>query len=303
MHSWIASAGVTVAPVRETGDLAGSLGIAGPALPQRMLDAIAERVGVAIAKTHAARQSMEAEVARRSENLKSAVLDALAHEIRGPLATVKVSVNTLLSQPVNAAQQRELLAIIDEEADRMKQWIEDAVQVSSSEAAELRPRKAPSAMKHVVARAMEGLGPQLEGRPVEVAVDESLPLALCDAEMMEKVIRQLLDNAIKYSPPGSPIRVAAEFTGAEIVIGVSDSGCGVPKNEQQRIFERHYRGRSGNSAVPGTGLGLPSVKCILEAHGGEIWVKSAPGKGSVFQISLPVMTEVTPEQCEDLERR
>ena len=128
---------VSVVPIRESGNLAGSLGIAGPPLPQRMLDAVAERIGVAIAKAHAARQSLEAELARRSEDLKSAVLDALAHEIKGPLSTVKVCVSTLLSQqPGDAAQQRELLDIVDEEADRMKQWIDDAVRMSSREASE-----------------------------------------------------------------------------------------------------------------------------------------------------------------------
>jgi two-component system sensor histidine kinase KdpD len=212
------------------------------------------------------------------------------------LATVKVSTSTLLSDhPGDAAQQRELLQIIDEEADRMKQWIDEAVQMSSREASDLRLRKTPSPVKEVVGRAMQGFGMLLDDRPVEVEISESLPHAVCDAEMIEKVIRQLLDNAIKYSPPGSPIRVSAEFTGAEIVISVADSGRGIPKGDQQRIFEKYYRGRNGGSDVPGTGLGLPSVKCILEAHGGEIWVHSDPGSGSIFRFSLPVMPEASPE--------
>lgn len=285
---------VSVVAIRESGTLAGSLGIVGPALSQALLDAIAERVGVAITKAHAARQSMEAELARRSENLKSAVLDALAHEIKSPLSTVKVSVSTLLSQqPGSAEQQRELLNIVVQEADRMNHWIDDAVQMSSREAREFRFTKTPNQIRTVVGRAMEGLVPN--GRTIDVEIDESLPLAIFDAEMIEKVIRQLLDNAIKYSPVGSPIRISTEFTGAEIVIGVSDCGCGIPKSDQQRIFEKHYRGRAGGSDIPGTGLGLSSAKCIMEAHGGEIWVKSALGAGSVFRISLPVTLEAPPE--------
>lgn len=268
-----------------------------------MLDVIAERVGVTIEKAHAARQSMEAELIRRSENLKSAVLDALAHEIKGPLATVKISVSTLLSQqPGNAEQQQELLKIINEETDRMKQWIEDAVRMSSRDASDLHLRKTPSQIRPVVERAMDGLG-RLDGRPIELAIDDSLPLAVFDEAMIEKVIRQLLDNAIKYSPPGSPIRISAEFTGAEIIIGVSDCGLGIPKNDQERIFEKHYRGQNGSGHVPGTGLGLSSAKCILEAHGGEIWVQSNPGVGSFFRISLPVIMEASSEHSEDLERR
>lgn len=295
---------LSIVAVRESGELAGSLGIAGVPLSQGLLEAIAERVGFAMAKSHNARQSMEAELARRSENLKSAILDALAHEIRGPLATVKVSVSTLMSQrPGDAAQQRELLQIIDEEADRMKEWIDEAIRMSASKASEIQLRKTLNPVKDIVARAMESFGLLLQGRAVDVEIGESLPLAVCDAEMIEKVIRQLLDNAVKYSSPGSPIRVSAEFTGAELVISVADSGSGIPKEEQQQIFEKYWRGRNGTSAVPGTGLGLSSAKCILEAHGGEIWVHSAPGSGSVFRISLPVIMERSAKDYEDSARR
>ncbi len=286
---------VSVIAIREGSNLAGSLGIAGAPISQRLLDEVAERVSVTIAKGHAARQSMEAELLRRSENLRAAVLDALAHEIKSPLSTVKVSVSTLLSQrPGSPDQQRELLQIINEEADRMRQWIDDAVRMSSYEAGAIRLRKTPNQVKDVIASVISSLGALLAGRPLEVQIDESLPLAILDAELIEKVIWQLLDNAIKYSPPGSPIRVSAEFTGAEIVVSVADSGCGIPKPDQERIFEKYYRGGAASSRVSGTGLGLPSAKYIMEAHGGEIWVTSVPGSGSVFRISLPAAVEALP---------
>ncbi len=285
---------VSVVAMWEGSSLAGSLGIAGAPISQRLLDEVAERVSVAIAKGHAARQSMEAELLRRSENLRAAVLDALAHEIKSPLSTVKVSVSTLLSQrPGNPEQQRELLQIIDEEADRMRQSIDDAVRMSSYEAGAIRLRKTPNQVKQVVAGAISSLGALMADRSLEVQIDESLPSAALDAELIQKVIWQLLDNAVKYSPAGSPIRVSAEFTGAEIVVSVADSGCGIPKPDQERIFEKYYRG-AASSRVAGTGLGLPSAKCIMEAHGGEIWVTSTPGSGSVFRISLPVAVKVTP---------
>ena len=295
---------VSVVAIMESGNLAGSLGVAGHPLPDRMLNALAERIGVAITKAHAVHQSMEAELLRRSENLKSAVLDALAHEIRNPLGTVKVSVRTLLSQhPGNASQQRELLTIIDEEVDRIQRGIDEAVQVSSREAAEIHLRKTPNPVKPVVMRALEGQGLALSGRQIEVAVDESLPLAVFDAELIEKVIWQLLDNAIKYSPPGSPIRVSAECSGTGIIVSVADSGCGISESDQQRIFEKHYRCPAPGSRIQGSGLGLSSAKAILEAHGGGIWVQSAPGAGSVFRFSLPLIMEASPEHCEDFERR
>jgi two-component system, OmpR family, sensor histidine kinase KdpD len=295
---------VSVVPVRVNGDRAGSLGIAGTSFSRSMLHAVAERVGVALARAGAVQESMAAELTRRSENLKSAVLDALAHEIKGPLATIKVSVSALLSrQPGNAAQQREMLTIIDEEADRIEGWIDDTIQVSHSEAAELRLEKRPNSVKQVVARALEGLGPLAAGRPIDVAIPESLPAAVFDGELIEKVIRLVLDNALKYSPPGSPIGVSAQFTGAEMVLSVADRGCGIPDGERERIFRKHYRGRAAKQGPPGTGLGLASAKCIMEAHGGEIWVTSSPGAGSVFHMSLPVAVRDSDERPESAERR
>lgn len=282
----------------------GSLGIAGASLSRQALDDVAQRITVAVARARAARESLDAELLRRSETLKSAVLDALAHELKGPLATIKVSVSTLLSAcPGNPAQQRELIEIINEELERTASWIDNAIRMSSRDATDVRLNKASYQIGKVVARAMEGLGPQLDGRDIRIQLADPLPDASFDAEMIEMVIRQLADNAIKYSPPRSPIRIGAEFTGAELVITVADSGCGIPYEDQERIFEKHYRGRARGSGTPGTGLGLASAKCIMEAHGGEIWVKSAPGSGSVFHISLPVSMEAPIEHYENLDRR
>jgi two-component system sensor histidine kinase KdpD len=292
-----------IVPIRRGGELVGSLGLTGVSLSAAMAGAIAERVGVALARAYTAQASMAAELARKAENLKSAVLDALAHEIKSPLATIKVSVTTLLSQQSgDAAQQHELLTIIDEESDRIEGWIDDAIHVSRSDAARLRLKKQSNSMKQVAERALEGLGPLAGSRSIEVRIPESLPMAEFDAEMIEKVIRLVLDNALKYSPPGSPIVVSAEFTGAEIVLNVEDHGPGVPDSEKERIFESYYRGSSGRQSTTGAGLGLASAKFIMQAHGGEIWVTSAPGSGSAFHISLPATRDVPDEQPQSAER-
>ena len=195
--------------------------------------------------------------------------------------------STLLSQrPGDPQQQRELLEIIDEEAERMRQWIDDAVRISSHEAGEIRLAKAPNRVKDAVARAVEGLGLLLDGRVLEVEIDESLPLAMFDAELMEKVIWQLLDNAIKYSSAGSPIRVSAEFTGAEIVVSVADSGCGIPKRDQQRIFEKYYRGRAAGHACFGHRPGAAE----REMHHGGSWRRDLGEQRSGFRLGVPHLT-------------
>jgi two-component system sensor histidine kinase KdpD len=108
--------------------------------------------------------------------------------------------------------------------------------------------------------------------------------------MIARVVKQLLNNALKYSPAGAPLAISAERSGAAIVINVVDSGPGVAEDERERIFEKYYRGRASRSRTPGTGLGLSSAKSIVEAHGGKIWVTAAPGGGAAFHVSLPITT-------------
>lgn len=292
--------GLSAVPIPGGG---AAIAVAGASLSRRELEGLAERVAVALARSAAAREKVAAEVEKRAQSLKSAVLDALAHEIKGPLATVKVSATTLLSaRPGSLEQQRELLSIIDEETDRIGRWIDQAVQVSRREASELVLHRASHSIRDAVNGAVAALGALAAGREIETRAPDSIPEAVFDAEMIERALLLLLDNAARYSPAGSPITVSAEFTGAEIVVGVRDRGPGVPEPERERIFEPYYRGPD-HPGVPGTGLGLPSAKRIVEAHGGEIWVASAPGGGAVFFFSLPVHVSESDERLASAERR
>ncbi len=143
-------------------------------------------------------------------------------------------------------------------------------------------------MRGLVLLALEPMRPFLLDRPVAVQVEPSLPPAECDAELTQRVVKLLLDNALKYSPPGSPITVACGLGGCAIEISVADAGPGVPEDEQARIFEKHFRGSRHRSSIPGTGLGLASAKHLTEAQGGEIWVTNRPGGGAAFHFTLPV---------------
>ena len=279
---------LSVTPIRHGSELAGSIGIHGSGISALLLSAIAARVGMGLARMYAIERSTEAEVARRSEELKAAVLDALAHEIRSPLNSIKMATTTLLSgRLVSDSNRREMLTVIDEETDRMDRFIDEAVQMSRIEARELPLSSGPQDMSRLIPAAVEGMGALTSRREVVVEVPESLPLAKCDRDMILRVLRQLLNNALKYSPEGSPLTVSAEYTGATIVINVVDRGPGVAEDERERIFEKYYRGRAARNGAVGTGLGLASVKCIVEAHGGEIWVTNAPGGGAAFHVSLP----------------
>jgi two-component system, OmpR family, sensor histidine kinase KdpD len=284
-----ADAAYQAIPIRHGGEVAGSMVIVGPGVSLRLLSAIAPRVGMGLAQLYAIKRTTEAEVARRSEELKSAMLDALAHEIRSPLNSVKMAATTLLSGRVaSEPNRREMLTIIDEEADRMDHFIDEAVQLARLEANELSLRREPQDIARLISAAVEGMGPRLAQREVTVRVPESLPPAECDKGMILRVLKQLLNNALKYSPAHSPLTVSAEFTGSAIVIDVVDRGPGVAEDERERIFKKYYRGRAAGGGSQGTGLGLSSAKCIVDAHGGEIWVTGAPGGGAAFHVSLPV---------------
>ncbi|MGD0667651.1 MAG: ATP-binding protein [Bryobacteraceae bacterium] len=279
----------SLAPIGHGGELVGSIGISGARLPESLLSELAGRVGLGLARLYAIETTTEAEVVRRSEELKSAVLDAMAHEIRNPLNSVKLAATTLLSGHAGSeSQQREMLTIIDQEANRMDRYIDEAVHLARLEANVLSLQKEAHDIAQLIPAALEELGAATAGRPIQVSVPESLPFAECDQRMVLWVLKQLLNNALKYSPGGSPLTVSAECTGAAIVIDVVDRGRGVAEAERDRIFEKYYRGRAARSRTPGTGLGLSSARSIVRAHGGEIWVTAPPGGGAAFHVSLPI---------------
>jgi len=284
-----AALALSLAPVRHGSDLVGSLGIRGARLSDALLSAVAGRVGLGLARLFAIEKTNEAEAVRRSEELKSAVLDAMAHEIRNPLNSVKLAATTLLSGHAGSElHKQEMLTIINEEVGRMDRFLEDAVQLARVEANELSLKKEPQNMAQLIPAAIAEISALAGRRPIQVCVPESLPPAECDKDMIVRVLKQLLTNALKYSPKDSPLTVSAEFNGEVIVIDVVDRGPGVKDEERERIFEKYYRGRAARARAPGTGLGLASARSIVQAHGGEIWVTRPPAGGAAFHVSLPV---------------
>ena len=275
--------------IRHGGELVGSIGISATSLSAPVVLSVAQRVGLGLARLHAIERTTEAEVLRRSEDLKSAVLDAMAHEIRNPLNSAKLAATTLLSGHAGTElNKQEMLTIIDEELNRMDRVIDEAVQMARVEAHELSLKKELQNLARVIAAAIDEMSGLAGQRPIHVSVPETLPPAECDRDMVVRVLKQLLSNALKYSPEDSPLTVSAEFTGAAVVIAVVDRGPGVSDEERDRIFERYYRGRATRSNTRGTGLGLASARAIVQAHGGEIWMTSPPAGGAAFHVSLPV---------------
>jgi two-component system sensor histidine kinase KdpD len=278
---------IAIVPVRLGGQVLGSLGFIGCSLSAAALNAVTYLVAIGIERAHSLEEGSKTEALRQSEALKAVLLDALAHDLKTPLTSIKGAVSHLLAQP-RGAEEQELLTIANEEADRMNRLVVEVLEMARIEATRFHPDRSPHSVTEIISAAVKAQEESLKDRRVELHVPESLPAADVDFEFIQQVLKQLLDNAVKYSPPGSPLIIAAEVAGEKIVISVSDHGKGIPEAEQARIFEKFYRGRASRDETLGTGLGLSIAKGIIEAHGGKIWVTSQPGQGSIFSFALPV---------------
>jgi two-component system sensor histidine kinase KdpD len=280
-----AARAVAVAPVRLGMRPLGSVGLVGRLPSEQTIRAIVNLAAITIEKARALEDASHAEAARQSEVLKSALLDSLAHDIKTPLTSIKAAVTALLG--ASAAADLELLTIIDEEADRLNNLAAEVIAMARIEAGKLHLEKRPVPAAELISSALLELDAALKGRPIALRVPEGLPPAEADPEFIAQVLKQIVGNALKYSPEGSPITLSAGVEGERIVIGVGDRGPGIEENERARVFDKFFRGRRHRFETKGTGMGLAIAKGIVEAHGERIWVESEPGQGSVFYFSLP----------------
>lgn len=281
--------GIIFVPIRLGIRTIGVLALAGTEVSQETLEAVGSLIAVAIERAGAVEKLTRTEAARESERLRSALLDSVTHEFRTPLTSIKASVSSLLNEGQLAPQERqELLTVIDEESDRLNRLVGEAVEMAQLDAHEVRLELQPHAIREVIDAALEESKPLLADNPVELRIPDQLPPAMMDGAWIAKVIRHLLENAVKYSQPGSPIFISAEAIGDRLVTNVADRGAGIDDLERSLIFDKFYRGQSQRYRVQGTGMGLAIVKAIVEAHGGRISVTSQLGQGSVFSFGLPV---------------
>jgi len=284
-----AARGFCYGPVRIGMKSIGSFGISGAPLSRQTLEAVGTLLGIAIERTRAVEQLSRTEADRQSERLKSALLDSITHNFRTPLTSIKASVTALMSErPPAAAQQRELLYIMDEECDRLNKLVEDASEMSMLEAGEIELEFHPVTAQELIETALAYCKTALGGREVLVQLPNGLPRVRADLPRAKEVLVHLLENANLYSEKDRPIIVTAENNGGVVTFSVADRGPGIDVMEQGLIFDKFYRGRDQRTLIQGTGMGLPISKAIVEAHGGTIGVTSQLNHGSVFTFTLPV---------------
>ena len=276
-------------PIRLGGEPIGSLAVPGGAFSDAALQSLLNLLAIGLERAQAQKAVNQAEVSRQSEELKSTLLDAIAHEFKTPLTSIKAASSDLLSgsQGELPAQQQELLSIVDESADRLSRLVTEAIQLAKIEggAFKLNPGvHFPGSLLHSALRQMKSV---LEDRHVTLDARDDLPPVHVDAGLIRIVLTHLLDNAVKYSAPGRPLTLGARVDGDKIVLFVADQGPGIPEAEQQRIFEKFYRGNHERH-LRGAGMGLSIVREILTAHGSDIVLTSSPDHGAEFAFALPI---------------
>lgn len=228
------------------------------------------------------------------DQMKDQLLSTVSHELRTPLAAIKGFTTTLLREDVrwDEATQRDFLKIIEEETDRLGELIDNLLDMSKIEAGVLRVEKEPTQLRNVVREAIDRARRRSESHWFVVDLPAELPRIWADPRRVRQVLNNLIENAIKYSPGGGQITVAAEVEKDHITVSVTDSGQGIPPEYLDRIFQRFFQVDAANTRKKGgSGLGLSISRGIIEAHGGTIWAESSPGKGSVFRFTLPIVDE------------
>lgn len=281
---------ITRLPVQTTAGT-GVLTLSGARLSREAREALPTIVALAIARARAADQAAEAQAHRKRDELRAALLAAVAHDFRTPLTVVKGAITELLGSS-RSTEDAELLEIINEGADRMNRLLAEAIELGRIESSSLRLNRVPTG----IAALITGVAAEFSNTG-RVHAEAPLPAARLDIEpeRIRQVLRQLIGNALKYSPPGTRVSLAASLRDTDAVLSVRDFGPGIPSAEIDHVFEPFFRG-AGAASAPGTGMGLAISRALVEAHGGKIWVLSYAGQGSVFSFSIPLASRTAGEQ-------
>ncbi|HEX2437577.1 MAG TPA: sensor histidine kinase KdpD [Methylomirabilota bacterium] len=258
--------------------------------PERLhqLETFAAQIALALERAQLSRDAQEAEVRIETERLRNSLLSSVSHDLRTPLATITGAVSTILDNRtgLDAGTQRELLESVHEEAERLNRLVQNLLEMTRLESGALQLQRELHPPEEVIGAALGRLAKRLADRRVTTKVPSDLPLVAMDDVLIEQVLVNLLDNALKYTPAGSPIEVIATATDQNLTVEVADHGPGLPAGAEDRVFEKFFRGEQ--LIARGAGLGLAICRGIVRAHGGRIWAQNLPGAGVAFLFTLPL---------------
>jgi len=265
----------------------GAIALRGPQLSRLTIVPVGSLAAIALERARSFDKESRAEAARQTEQLRTALLDGLAHAFKTPLTAIRTASSGLLESGCLTDDDRELAGLIDEQAEHLNRLTTELLQMARIDAAEVRLHRKRVSVATLIEQVLEHYSGQLHGRRVEVPDDGSHLEVYGDGEILATALGQFVDNASRYSTPGSPILVTAEESLGEVVIAVHNEGPPILPADWERIFERFYRTEESRHRAPGTGLGLSIARKAAEAHGGRTWVVSGERTGTTFYLALP----------------
>jgi two-component system sensor histidine kinase KdpD len=267
----------------------GALAMMEGGYSEGMYEAIGGLVAIALERAAALERSSHMEATREGERLRSALLDSVTHELRTPLTAIRAAATSLIGHPaLSEAERNEMYAVVDEESLRLDRLIGEAVEMAQLDSAGLQVRPQLHDVRELIEIVLQEQHARLRGRILEMHIPAGLPVVPMDYELVRRVLRHLIENAIKYSPAKTPLEITAETVKERLLVHIADHGMGIEPSEQPFIFDKFFRGSNQRDRVDGSGMGLAIAKAILTAHGGGIEVRSEPGKGAVFTFWLPL---------------
>jgi two-component system sensor histidine kinase KdpD len=273
------------------GSRTSTLEIFGPQPSEEVRNALASMISHVLDRARNSEDKARMEAAQKGEELRSTVLNALAHNFRTPLTSIKMAASMLRSAgEIPDANQKDLIAAIDEEATRLDQLIGESLDLARIEGCRANPRTEECPVSLIVERVTSRMSRYFGRREIAIEIPDELPPITGDPFLLEQMLIQVVDNAWKYSKPGSRIRITAQVSGSSLLLSVRNEGSEIPADEQARIFDKFYRGSKYRATIEGTGLGLAIAKTIAEAYDGRIWLDAEP-QGPAFHFALPFGTE------------
>ena len=258
---------------------------------RRLLDSLNDQTALAIERAELAEQVDEAKVAAEADKLRVAMLTSLSHDLRTPLASILGAATTLLSNLglYDVDRIKDLLATVREEAERLDRFVGNLLDMSRLEAGVLGAKPEAIDASDVVESAMGRMVRRLAGHRVREDLADDLPFAQADPLLLEQALVNLIDNAVKYSPPGSAITIRARALPERIVLTIEDEGAGIPVSELPHIFDKFYRVRKADHRIAGTGLGLSVARGFVESFGGTLAAGNRGDRGgAIFTLTVPV---------------
>ena len=264
---------------------------------RRLFDALSDHAALAIERVRLVEDLDKAKLAVATDRLRSALLTSISHDLRTPLASILGSATSLKTQPdaLDESAKREMISTIQEEAERLNRFIGNLLDMTRLESGAVVPRASMADLSEIVGSALERAARILEQHSVQVRLPPDLPMLNLDVVLFEQVLFNLLDNAGKYTPAGSLIRLQAQQEGEIVRLQIIDEGEGIPAADRERVFDKFYRIHAADRRRAGTGLGLAICRGFVEAMGGTITAGNRPdGPGAVFTLTLPVPVQIRP---------